>query len=105
MEQLDQDRVESDQRRVVIISQDSFYRELSPGEAEDAKVGNFNFDHPGDFLLSICFNNSLQFQLSRGTFTETLATQATWLAQLGECRSAEWEVMGSNPGWTNTQGL
>ena len=105
MEQLDQDRVESDQRRVVIISQDSFYRELSPEEGEDAKVGNFNFDHPGDFLLSVCFNNSLQFQLSRETFTETLATQATWLAKLVECWSAEQEVVGSNLGWTNTQGL
>ena len=87
MEQLDQDRVESDQRRVVIIGQDSFYRELSPEEAEDAKVGNFNFDHPGDFLLSICFNNSLQFQLSQGTFTETLATQATCLGLLSRTRS------------------
>ena len=87
MEQLDQDRVESDQRRVVIIGQDSFYRELSPEEAEDAKVGNFNFDHPGDFLLSICFNNSLQFQLSQGTFTETLATQAAWLGLLSRTRS------------------
>ena len=28
-----------------------------------------------------------------------------WLAQLGECRSAEWEVTGSNPCWINTQGL
>ena len=87
MEQLDQDRVESDQRRVVIIGQDSFYRELSPEEAEDAKVGNFNFDHPGDFLLSICFNNSLQFQLSQGTFTETLAIQAAWLGLLSRTRS------------------
>ena len=87
MEQLDQDRVESDQRRVVIIGQDSFYRELSPEEAEDAKVGNFNFDHPGDFLLSVCFNNSLQFQLSQGTFTETLATQAVWLGLLSRTRS------------------
>ena len=30
---------------------------------------------------------------------------ATWLAQLGEHQSAEREVMGSNPGWINTQGL
>ena len=29
----------------------------------------------------------------------------TWLAQLGECQSAELEVAGSNPCWTNTQGL
>ena len=27
------------------------------------------------------------------------------LAQLGKCRSAEQEVLGSNPGQTNTQGL
>ena len=30
---------------------------------------------------------------------------ATWLAQLGERRSTEREVTGSNPGRTNTQGL
>ena len=30
---------------------------------------------------------------------------ATWLAQLGEHRSAEQEVTGSNPGWINTHGL
>ena len=29
---------------------------------------------------------------------------AAWLAQLGERRSAEREVTGSNPGRTNTQG-
>ena len=28
-----------------------------------------------------------------------------WLAQLGEHQSGEREVMGSNPGQTNTQGL
>ncbi|CAH3160309.1 unnamed protein product [Pocillopora meandrina] len=47
MEQLGQDAVES--RRVVIISQESFYKELSEEEAEEAKVGNFNFDHPDAF--------------------------------------------------------
>ena len=30
---------------------------------------------------------------------------AAWLAQLGERRSAEWEVVSSNPRQTNTQGL
>ena len=29
---------------------------------------------------------------------------AAWLAQLGECLSAEREVTGSNPGRTNTMG-
>ncbi|KAJ7360321.1 UMP-CMP kinase [Desmophyllum pertusum] len=47
MEQLGQDGVES--RRVVIISQESFYRELCEEEAGDAKVGNFDFDHPDAF--------------------------------------------------------
>ena len=28
-----------------------------------------------------------------------------WSAQLGERQSAEWEVVGLNPGWTNTHGL
>ena len=28
-----------------------------------------------------------------------------WLAWLGKCQSVEREVMGSNPGQTNTQGL
>ena len=31
--------------------------------------------------------------------------QAAWLAHLGECRSAEREVTGSNPSRTNTQSL
>ena len=30
---------------------------------------------------------------------------AAWLAQLGERRSAEWEVGSSNPSQTNTQAL
>ena len=30
---------------------------------------------------------------------------ATWLAQLGEHRSAKQEVMGSSPSRTNTHGL
>ena len=30
---------------------------------------------------------------------------AAWLAQLGERRSVEREVAGSNPGWTKPQGL
>ena len=34
-----------------------------------------------------------------------LITPPAWLAQLGERRSAEREVVGSNPGRTNTQGL
>ena len=32
-------------------------------------------------------------------------SRIAWLAQLGEHQSAEWEVVGSNLGQTNTQGL
>lgn len=31
--------------RVVLVNQDSFYRGLTPEES--AKVGEYNFDHPG----------------------------------------------------------
>ena len=37
--------------------------------------------------------------------TESWGHTAAWLTQLGERRSAEREVAGSNPGQTNTQGL
>ena len=36
---------------------------------------------------------------------QILAQTAAWLAQLGERRSTEREVTGSDPGRTNTQGL
>lgn len=34
---------------MVCISQDSFYRELSPAEKAKAEKGLFNFDHPDAF--------------------------------------------------------
>lgn len=37
------------QRQVAIINQDSFYRNLTPQEALQAKKGEFNFDHPDAF--------------------------------------------------------
>ena len=36
---------------------------------------------------------------------EGIILTATWLAQLGECQSAEWEFVGLNPGQTNPQSL
>lgn len=35
--------------QVVVISQDSFYRELDKSEQIKAKQGLFNFDHPSAF--------------------------------------------------------
>ncbi|XP_066964609.1 uridine-cytidine kinase 2 isoform X1 [Macrobrachium rosenbergii] len=49
MERLGQDDIEHSQRRVVCISQDSFYRPLTPEESSKALKGLFNFDHPDAF--------------------------------------------------------
>ncbi|XP_037034960.1 uridine-cytidine kinase isoform X2 [Bradysia coprophila] len=49
MEQLGQADMDHAQRQVVCISQDSFYRDLTPGEKAKADKGMFNFDHPDAF--------------------------------------------------------
>ena len=53
MEKLGQADKEHAERQVVCISQDSFYRELTPAEKIKAEKGLFNFDHPGNKQLSI----------------------------------------------------
>jgi hypothetical protein len=47
MEKLGQVDMDHTERQVVCISQDSFYRELTPAEKTKAEKGLFNFDHPG----------------------------------------------------------
>ena len=49
MEQLGEDSVAHRERRVVCISQESFYRELDVEERALAFKGNFDFDHPSAF--------------------------------------------------------
>ncbi|XP_045509819.1 uridine-cytidine kinase isoform X1 [Colias croceus] len=49
MEKLGQQQKEQTERRVVCISQDSFYRSLTPSERLRAERGQFNFDHPDAF--------------------------------------------------------
>ncbi|XP_049886304.1 uridine-cytidine kinase isoform X3 [Pectinophora gossypiella] len=49
MEKLGQQHKEQTERRVVCISQDSFYRSLTPAERLRAERGQFNFDHPDAF--------------------------------------------------------
>jgi len=56
MEKLGQDSVVNRERRVVCISQDSFYRELSPEERALAFKGNFDFDHPSAFDEQLMLN-------------------------------------------------
>ena len=47
METLGQNAMEADQRKVVTISMDSFYKTLTPEQREKAFKGQYNFDHPG----------------------------------------------------------
>lgn len=47
MELLGQNKIDHHQRQVVILSQDSFYKVLTPEQKAKALKGQFNFDHPG----------------------------------------------------------
>jgi len=62
MEKLGQNNVNIVDKQVVHLSQDSFYRELTEDQAEDAKKGKFNFDHPDAFdndLMESCLTQIL----------------------------------------------
>ncbi|KAA0719718.1 Uridine-cytidine kinase 1 [Triplophysa tibetana] len=49
MEMLGQNKVDHCQRKVTIVSQDSFYRVLTPEQKAKALKGQYNFDHPDAF--------------------------------------------------------
>ncbi|TSK72037.1 Uridine-cytidine kinase 1 [Bagarius yarrelli] len=49
MELLGQNKVDHHQRKVTIVSQDSFYRVLTPEQKAKALKGHYNFDHPDAF--------------------------------------------------------
>jgi len=46
VDMLGQSEVNAEEKQVAILSQDSFYRDLTPAEAAKAMKGTFNFDHP-----------------------------------------------------------
>lgn len=61
MELLGQNKVDHRQRKVAIVSQDCFYKVLTPEQKAKALKGQYNFDHPGNlhwqtwsFLLHQC---------------------------------------------------
>ncbi|XP_063067490.1 uridine-cytidine kinase 1 [Engraulis encrasicolus] len=56
MELLGQNEVDQHQRKVAIVSQDSFYRVLTPEQKAKALKGQYNFDHPD------AFDNALMYQ-------------------------------------------
>ncbi|KAK9954972.1 hypothetical protein ABG768_014882 [Culter alburnus] len=49
MELLGQNKVDHHHRKVTIVSQDSFYRILTPEQKAKALKGQYNFDHPDAF--------------------------------------------------------
>lgn len=51
MELLGQNKIDHHQRQVAILSQDSFYRVLTPDQKAKALKGQFNFDHPGIYVI------------------------------------------------------
>ena len=59
MEKLGQVQMDTKQRQVVCITQDSFYRELTPSEIAKAEKGEFNFDHPDAFNDNLIKNTLL----------------------------------------------
>ncbi|KAG7228942.1 hypothetical protein INR49_008720 [Caranx melampygus] len=59
MELLGQNEIDHHQRQVAILSQDSFYRVLTPEQKAKALKGQFNFDHPGMVLLCHIHASSL----------------------------------------------
>ncbi|XP_069783635.1 uridine-cytidine kinase 2-like [Narcine bancroftii] len=49
VELLGQNKIDQDQRQVVILSQDSFYKVLTTEQRIKASKGQYNFDHPDAF--------------------------------------------------------
>ncbi|XP_072310724.1 uridine-cytidine kinase 1 isoform X2 [Eucyclogobius newberryi] len=55
MELLGQNKVDHHQRKVAIISQDSFYKILTPEQKSKALRGQYNFDHPEAFDTDLMY--------------------------------------------------
>lgn len=55
MDKVGQYSVEHQERQVICISQDSFYKELTEDEKKKAAKGKYNFDHPGTILQCLFF--------------------------------------------------
>ena len=64
MTELGQEDLDSRQRQVVMVSQDSFYHNLLPVDRQAADAGEYNFDHPGDSV-----NSPLRINLVSGLST------------------------------------
>ena len=52
MEALGQNGLTSKEKRVIIINQDCFYKDISEEQKKLATRGEYNFDHPGTAILT-----------------------------------------------------
>lgn len=68
MELLGQNKVDHHQRKVTIVSQDSFYRVLTPEQKAKALKGQYNFDHPGEQINSFTHSNGKESASASGRF-------------------------------------
>lgn len=75
MELLGQNKIDRHQRQVVILSQDSFYRELTPEQKAKALKGQFNFDHPGTIRSEGCSRNPFFFLWNTNTIKALIYSQ------------------------------
>jgi len=65
MKQLGQESVSEHLRHVTTVSQDSFYRDLTPEEHERAQRGEYNFDHPDSLDLELMKRTLLEIKAGR----------------------------------------
>lgn len=78
MELLGQNKVDHNQRKVTIVSQDSFYHVLTPEQKAKALKGQYNFDHPGKQMN---INIMHQVNLSHWEFSLKLSTDVKAVLQ------------------------
>ncbi|PIO39454.1 hypothetical protein AB205_0033980, partial [Aquarana catesbeiana] len=62
MELLGQNEVDHKQRKVVILSQDRFYKILTPDQKARALKGQYNFDHPDAFDNDLMYKTLTSIQ-------------------------------------------
>ncbi|XP_016365023.1 uridine-cytidine kinase 1-like [Sinocyclocheilus rhinocerous] len=81
MELLGQNKVDHHQRKVTIVSQDSFYRVLTPEQKAKALKGQYNFDHPGKLFVDtdsdVRLSRRVLRDMRRGRDLEQILTQYT----------------------------
>jgi uridine kinase len=64
-------------KSVLVISMDSFYRQLSGSQLKRAEVGDFNLDHPDSFDDELCYESLIKL-LNRETIKLRIYDKKTY---------------------------